>query len=41
MTVLVVFESMFGNTRVIADAVAEAWPSTCRLSRWRSAGRRR
>jgi flavodoxin len=23
MTVLVVFESMFGNTKVIADAVAE------------------
>ena len=34
MTAVIAFESMFGNTQQIADAVSEAWHSICGSSRW-------
>ena len=41
MTVLVVFESMFGNTRAIADAVAEGQARHLPVEQVESAGHRR
>ena len=40
MTVLVVFESMFGNTRAIADAVAEGLARHLPVEQVESAGPR-